>query len=43
MLAFPDFNKPFEVETDASTLSIGAVLLQDQRLIEFFNQKLSDA
>ena len=30
MLAFADFNKPFLLETDASKLGLGAVVLQKQ-------------
>lgn len=43
MLALPNFDKPFEVEIDASMLGIRVVLLQDQPPIKFFNKKLTDA
>src|SRR3569623_1702650 len=42
-LISPDVSKPYEVVTDASTVGIGAVLLQDNRPIAFESRKLSDA
>ena len=42
VLAYPDFSKPFEIYTDASTMQLGAVITQDNRPITFFSRKLSD-
>ncbi len=41
VLAYPDFSKPFEIYTDASSTQLGAVITQDNRLIAFFSKKLS--
>lgn len=41
VLAFPNFSKPFVVETDASEAIIGAILLQESHSITYFSKKLN--
>ncbi len=43
ILAYPRFDRPFEVYTDASTIQLGAVIVQSGRPIAFFSRKLSSA
>ena len=42
-LAYPDFNAPFEINTDASKLQIGAVISQKGKPIAFYSRKMNSA
>ena len=42
-LAYPDFNAPFEIHTDASKLQIGAVISQKGKHTAFYSQKMNSA
>ena len=43
LLAYPDFNAPFEIHTDASKLKIGAVVSQKGKPIAFYSLKINSA
>ena len=43
LLNYPDWNKPFEIHTDASDYQLGAVISQDGKPIAFFSRKLNKA
>ena len=43
MLAYPDFNKPFVIHTDASHYQLGAVISQNGKPIAFYSRKLNPA
>ena len=42
-LAFPDFDKPFHLYTDASDVQLGATLVQDGKPLGFYTRKLNAA
>jgi len=43
LLAYPNFNKPFQTHTDASHYQLGAVVLQEGKPIAFYSRKLNPA
>ena len=43
LLAYPDFNQPFDIHTDASHTQLGAVISQKGVPIAFYSRKLNDA
>jgi len=40
LLSYPDFNKPFDIYTDASHTQLGSVISQNNRPITFYYRKL---
>jgi RNase H-like domain found in reverse transcriptase/Integrase zinc binding domain len=43
LLAYPNFNEPFVIHTDASKTQLGAVISQNNRPIAFYSKKLNPA
>ena len=43
LLAYPDFNLPFDIHTDAIKLQLGAVISQNGKPIAFYSHKLNPA
>ena len=43
LLSFPDFNKPFEIHTDASKIQLGGIISQNGKPIAFYSRKLNPA
>ena len=41
LLIYPDFNKSFDIRTDASELNLGAVIIQNGKPIAFCSCKLT--
>ena len=40
-LAFPDWEKPFHLYSDASDCQLGATLVQEGKLLSFYTRKLN--
>ena len=43
LLRHPDFNKEFEIHTDASKYQLGAAISQNNKPIAFYSRKLNSA
>jgi len=43
LLAFPQFDKPFHIYTDASNCQLGAVITQEGKPLAFHSQKMNKA
>ena len=43
ILAYPNFDKPFHIYTDASNLQLGAVIMQEDKPLAFYSRKLNSA
>ena len=43
LCAYPYFNKPFQIHTDASKTLIGVVISQDRKPIAFYSRNLNKA
>jgi hypothetical protein len=43
ILSLPDLRKPFQVTCDASDFGVGAVLMQDGKVVAYYSKKLNSA
>jgi RNase H-like domain found in reverse transcriptase len=43
LLAYPNHNKPFDIETDASNYQLSAIIKQDNHPIAYYTRKLNSA
>jgi hypothetical protein len=43
LCAYPDYNKPFKIYTDACNHQLGACIIQDDRLVANYTRMLNSA
>ena len=43
LLIYPDHNKPFVIETDASDFQLGSIIKQNNRPVAYYSRKLNPA
>ena len=43
LLSYPNFDKPFDIHTNASDLQLGAVISQNNKPIAFYSRKINPA
>ena len=43
LLSYPNFDKPFDIHTNASDLQLGVVISQNKKPIAFYSRKLNFA
>jgi len=42
ILAYPDYTMPFDIYTDVSSRQLGAAIMQNNKPVVFFSQKVSE-